>query len=547
MEVLRISDWASDLLPLRLASAETCAKVLSSTASDLSTRTALCIILLFQRTHFFSVNCKSNLNNIDRVKLLWASLIFFLHLNGVSIHTKRNFIIACIANCFILMRSDVVNPHRATSEPSEHTFGHARSIEREFTVKVWGQIVVKLHERYRLMYKNNFERKSCQRSSKGYDVMATVLTDASPKSNDRGGPVDMSSDLDDPVSFLVWCKLRPIINQVNRLMCDFLSKVFGVTQFHSLTKQFAEKTKDGSPTELLEDFLLCMNKGEVNHFMTNKGTVVSDPEDHCDDVRATDMECKDHGALQAAFEERMKEKCLNLLCDLSQEDSFGTGEIGVNQMQIDDYKLHLVREQNEHFDVDRTSSHENSKVAMFSNAWYAVERILKSTDIENISAAFIMFAYKCMYMRERDSGGSVTDEMKYKTITKRYFSKTEDVDTNKLDMNEGLHIKRGSIVEIKGRACRFVVIGIGNKYHNKWFLLPKSQETPVWPAEKGKGKSYRLHLRQIVQDRVTGIACFKSYSALRDTRMEKKNSRAYVVIDDLNDIEKIHEGRMEMD
>ena len=36
-------------------------------------------------------------------------------------------------------------------------------------------------------------------------------------------------------------------------------------------------------------------------------------------------------------------------------------------------------------------------------------------------------------------------------------------------------------------------------------------------------------------------------SALRDTRMEKKNSRAYVVIDDLNDIEKIHEGRMEMD
>ena len=114
------------------------------------------------------------------------------------------------------------------------------------------------------------------------------------------------------------------------------------------------------------------------------------------------MECKDHGALQAAFEERMKEKCLNLLCDLSQEDSIGTaigtGEIGVNQMQIDDYNLHLVREENENYDADLTSSHENSKVAIFSNTWNAVERILKSTDVENISEPLIMFAYKCMYI-----------------------------------------------------------------------------------------------------------------------------------------------------
>jgi len=82
------------------------------------------------------------------------------------------------------------------------------------------------------MYKNNFKRKSCQKNDKGYNAISAVTTEASfstaDKSTDRGEPVDMSSDLDDPVSFLVWCKLRPVINQVNRLMCDFLSMVFGV-------------------------------------------------------------------------------------------------------------------------------------------------------------------------------------------------------------------------------------------------------------------------------------------------------------------------------
>jgi len=114
-------------------------------------------------------------------------------------------------------------------------------------------------------------------------------------------------------------------------------------------------------------------------------TVVNDPkEDDRDDVRAADMQCKDPDALQAAFEENMKEKYLDLLKDLSQEDCISTGDIPLNQMQIDDYNL--IGEENENNIADLTSSDDRSKVAVFSNAWYAVERILKSTDIDSISA-----------------------------------------------------------------------------------------------------------------------------------------------------------------
>ena len=88
---------------------------------------------------------------------------------------------ACIANCFLLMRSDVIDPHRTTSEPCEHVFGHSRSIEREFTVKGWGQIVNKLHIRFKLMFRNNFKKKKCTITDKGYQPMSSFCQDLSAK------------------------------------------------------------------------------------------------------------------------------------------------------------------------------------------------------------------------------------------------------------------------------------------------------------------------------------------------------------------------------
>ena len=109
-------------------------------------------------------------------------------------------------------------------------------------------------------------------------------------------------------------------------------------------------------------------------------------------------------------------------------------------------------------------------------------------------------------------------------------------------------IERGSIVEIKGRDCCFVVIGIGNKFHNKWFHISPSQEGPVWPSQKkNQSKLFKIHLREIAQDKRTGAACFKGYGELRDMGVEKKENQAYVAIHNINDIEKVHENKMDID
>ena len=89
----------------------------------------------------------------------------------------------CITNCFLMMRSNVVEPHWITSEPCEHMFGHGRSTNGEYTVKVWGVIVCKLHERFRLIYKNGFQRT--REPSKGYASLAKSGNDRNKKNEKR--------------------------------------------------------------------------------------------------------------------------------------------------------------------------------------------------------------------------------------------------------------------------------------------------------------------------------------------------------------------------
>ena len=55
------------------------------------------------------------------------------------------------------------------------------------------------------------------------------------------------------------------------------------------------------------------------------------------------------------------------------------------------------------------------------------------------------------------------------------------------------------------------------------------------------------HLREIAQDKRTGAACFKGYGELRDMGVEKKENQAYVAIHNINDIEKVHENKMDID
>jgi hypothetical protein len=59
-ELWNIKDFASDLLVIRLASAQTATKILKLTNQDIATQLVLTVSLLFMRAHLYAVNYKGN-------------------------------------------------------------------------------------------------------------------------------------------------------------------------------------------------------------------------------------------------------------------------------------------------------------------------------------------------------------------------------------------------------------------------------------------------------------------------------------------------------
>ena len=110
---------------------------------------------------YFCTFLLSTSKEISPTRIEWqcygAPSIFFLHLDGVSIITKRNWVMATIATCFLMMRKEVILPHRLTSEPCEHVFGHLRSMIREFSANEFITLIKKLARRFQMMFRGKFQ------------------------------------------------------------------------------------------------------------------------------------------------------------------------------------------------------------------------------------------------------------------------------------------------------------------------------------------------------------------------------------------------------
>jgi len=53
--------------------------------------------------------------------MLWSAFIWLLHIDGMSITTKRNLCSECIFMAFMMMLNEVGDPYLVTIEPSEHS------------------------------------------------------------------------------------------------------------------------------------------------------------------------------------------------------------------------------------------------------------------------------------------------------------------------------------------------------------------------------------------------------------------------------------------
>ena len=136
-ELYRIKDFASDLLVLRLASADTVKKlqIHAKEGGNVSMQhvSVVGLCLYFLRCYVFAVNARDIPVNV-RICMLYSAAIFFTSITNISIHTRRNIMTGCIGNCCQMIQAGVSKPRLTTSEPAEHNFGCDRSCRREFTV-----------------------------------------------------------------------------------------------------------------------------------------------------------------------------------------------------------------------------------------------------------------------------------------------------------------------------------------------------------------------------------------------------------------------------
>ena len=77
--------------------------------------------IFLHRAHLAAVNMKDVIDPEHRVTMLWSAFIWSLHIDGMSITTKRNLCSECISMAFMMMLNEVGDPHLVTTEPSEHS------------------------------------------------------------------------------------------------------------------------------------------------------------------------------------------------------------------------------------------------------------------------------------------------------------------------------------------------------------------------------------------------------------------------------------------
>jgi len=121
-------------------------------------------------------------------------------------------------------------------------------------------------------------------------------------------------------------------------------------------------------------------------------------------------------------------------------------------------------------------------------------------------------AMDLMTMKKREAGSN-SDELKLKSLKQRWFSKHPATkSTKKATTQEGGESKeeemtvvdRGTIVTLKDADGEFKVLGVFNKFYNKWFLRNQSDKKALGleqqKGDKKKGAPVRLHVRKVAHN-----------------------------------------------
>lgn len=571
-EVYRVKDWASDKVVLRACSLKTCKKIQNVSVKDERTRTTLLVSLLFQRFHIASVQVKEILSYKTRIRMMWSSMIFVLHMDGIHSTTKRNWILGTIGTVFLLMMDDVYDIYLTTTECCEHTFGHARSMIKEFTVRDLCYIISKIARRMELIYRNDYSLH--REASKGYNLEGGINGGDS-CGNRTAGPLNVfDMKKDESIANYIWEHLRPIINEINNEMDLFLSKCFGVTTKHVLMKQFREYEAN-SPADLLHDVLTCMNKVEKFHFQADNqdddgeyipidnDTVRPDNTDGADTFIYDDDEdvsVSDSVEVGLLTCETLTERYVEKLIEENKQITVSRG-CGLNDtvtgIQSDVVLHENLAKTTQQVSTSKSTTKKKELLEFVDEAFSSLLSCSSLDDIEqatmktNDDRSIISGLFEALHMKNRDDG-IVSNEQRHQGLNSRYAAPKNETDNNDHSTSGASSMKfiqRGSVVEIKfgeSLSKRFVVLALSDKYYGKWFMNSKGSRIK-WPLEK-KVLSTRLLAREVVLDNQHGIYRYKSYDQIKDHRdYHFRKDKPYILVENISsEVKDVLNGTMEL-
>ena len=131
--LVRYVDYASNKVALDLYSSKVIKSVIDLNSGDVGNSTVVIVLLAMSRMRSFAVNSRTAPWKA-RCIFVWYGLLWYTSFHTQSstfLVNQKNIALESIALLLLILRSDVPNIRRATSEPNEHFYGLLRQLLRE--------------------------------------------------------------------------------------------------------------------------------------------------------------------------------------------------------------------------------------------------------------------------------------------------------------------------------------------------------------------------------------------------------------------------------
>ena len=219
-----VSDYASDVLVLKLCSSNTINKLLNlliNTNEDPLNISFMAMTLYFLRSFICAYNT-ADLSCEGRVTMLWSALMWFSSLKGVHPQSKHNFVTSCLGGIFLSLQRRVRNLRLTTTEPIEHAFGTARSWKREFTINEFLTYTNKIDFIMKNVLQYDIKTSTSQKGyMHGFQSFANVVKEINSKLSNK----DKQEKFDPWSVDIDYKSATPIVDQINEKVITAIKRI----------------------------------------------------------------------------------------------------------------------------------------------------------------------------------------------------------------------------------------------------------------------------------------------------------------------------------